>query len=54
MVNLNPSPGHEVCKYCGGMGFMKSGDFGIDRNFVKCAWCSGIGQKYLEDKKVAS
>lgn len=43
-----PSAGHQACEQCSGMGFKKSGEFGLDRKFVKCDWCKGLGQKYLE------
>lgn len=46
-----PSAGHQSCEQCGGMGFSKSGDFGVDRKFVACEWCKGLGQKYLECKQ---
>lgn len=43
-----PSAGHQACEPCSGMGFRKAGEFGIDRRFVKCEWCKGLGQKYLD------
>lgn len=46
--NLKPSAGHQTCEPCNGLGFMRAGEFGIDRKFVKCEWCKGLGQKYLE------
>lgn len=46
-MRASPAPGFVECEHCGGMGFRKAGDF-ADRQFPKCPYCKGLGQKYLE------
>lgn len=41
------SSGFETCKHCDGLGFLRTGDF-ADRKFIKCTYCLGLGQKYLD------
>lgn len=41
------SSGFAKCEHCGGMGFLRSGDF-ADRTFPRCQWCKGLGQSYLD------
>ena len=40
--------GRLECEPCSGMGFLKKGEFGVSRDFVRCKACGGLGFKYLE------
>jgi hypothetical protein len=50
LTRLAPSNGFRSCDPCGGLGFLRKGEF-ADRTFPRCTACEGLGQVYLDEAK---